>query len=378
MSMTGTTSLPEPRQAELKPLFEPLKAGDIEVPNRIFMAPLTRNRAHEDGTPSELAIDYYRQRASAGLIITEASQISAMGKGYLDTPGIHENSHVEGWKKITEAVHEAGGRIAIQLWHVGRISHTSLLPGGASPLAPSVVRAKTQTFTKNGFEDVSEPQAMSLDQIRQTIDDYARAARLAVKAGFDGVEIHAANGYLIDQFLSDATNQRDDEYGGAIEHRIRFLREVTDAVTSEIAPGRTGVRLSPYGQANDMSASDQQGTYGVAVDVLNGRGLSYLHFVERFSRDIPEDVMAGLATLAERWDGVFVPNGSFNAAEAAEWIAAGKADAVAFGKLFISNPDLPARFALGAELNEWDQSTFYGGGAEGYTDYPALGDQLTA
>ena len=361
-----------PTNDALKPLFEPLKLGDLQVPNRIFMAPLTRNRAHADGTPGELAIEYYRQRAGAGLIISEATQISPMGKGYLDTPGIHEANHVEAWKKITDAVHDEDGRIYLQLWHVGRISHTSLLPDGASPVSASAIRARSQTFTANGFEDTSEPVALSLDDIRQTLDDYAAAAANAVKAGFDGVEIHGANGYLIDQFIADGTNRRDDDYGGSIENRTRFLREVVDAVTSEISAGRTGLRLSPLGGPNDISDSNPEAAYGRAIESLAARGLSYLHFVERMSPDVTPEQLALLERLATKWAGAFVANGQFSAAEAAEWISAGKTDAVAFGKPFISNPDLPARFAKGAALNDWDQSTFYGGGAEGYIDYPLL------
>ena len=336
------------------------------------MAPMTRNRAHADGTPGGLAAEYYRQRAGAGLIITEAAQISSMGKGYLDTPGIHAESHVEAWKDITGAVHDAGGRIYLQLWHVGRISHTSLLPNGASPLAPSAVRANSQTYTAKGFEDTSSPVAMTADDIGQTLDDYAAAAANAVEAGFDGVEIHGANGYLIDQFIADTTNRRDDDYGGSVGNRLRFLGEVVDAVTSEISAGRTGLRLSPLGGPNDISDSDPEAVYGAAVEALAGRGLSYLHFVERMTPGITSEQLALLERLAAKWDGVFVTNGQFDASEAAEWIASGRADAVAFGKPFISNPDLPARFAKRAPLNEWDQSTFYGGGAEGYIDYPPL------
>ena len=361
-----------PKDPKLAPLFAPLSVGDIDVPNRVFMAPLTRNRAQADGTPAEMAVEYYRQRAGAGLIISEATQISAMGKGYLDTPGIHEEAHVEAWKKITDAVHDAGGHIVLQLWHVGRISHSSLLPDGAAPLAPSAIKAEAMTFTANGFEPTSAPEAMTLDDIRRTIDDYANAAANAIKAGFDGVEIHGANGYLINQFIADGSNTREDDYGGSIENRLRFLREVTEAVTSTIPAGRTGIRLSPYGKVNDLKERDPQATFSAAIAELNRFDLAYLHFVERFGPETSEGEMAALAQLAREWNGLFIPNGRFSAEEAANWIEGGKADAVSFGKPFISNPDLPARFAAGVGLNPWHDDTFYGGGAEGYTDYPAM------
>lgn len=376
MSMSGTVGALTPRQAELKPLFAPLKVGAIEAPNRVFMAPLTRNRAKGDGTPKDWAIEYYRQRAGAGLIITEATQVSAMGKGYLDTPGLHEDRHQEAWKRIVDGVHAAGGRIFLQLWHVGRISHSDLLPDGAQPHAPSAIRAAAQTFTSDGFVDVSDPKAMTLDEIESTIEAYAAATRRAMAAGFDGVEVHAANGYLIDQFLQDRTNHRDDAYGGSIENRVRFLKEVTEAVVAEAGKDRTGIRLSPLGTFNDIADSDSEALFAAAVDTVDSMGLAYLHFVERFGGEVSEADMALLSRLSKRFEGVFIPNGRFKADEAARWIADGLADAVAFGKPFIANPDLPTRFALGADLNRWDESTFYGGDERGYTDYPSLEESL--
>lgn len=354
-------------------LFRPLAAGALQLPNRVLMAPLTRNRSHPDGTPHEMAATYYRQRASAGLIVSEATQISAMGKGYKDTPGIYTDGHVEGWKPIVEAVHAAGGRIFCQLWHVGRISHVSLLPDGRQPVSSSAIRAKAQTFTANGFEDVSEPVALDLDGIAKTLDDYANAAKCAKAAGFDGIEVHSANGYLLDQFLQDGVNHRDDEYGGSIENRTRLLREVLDRVCDVFPADRVGVRLSPLGQANDMSDSDPEATFGAAYRLLNGRGLAYLHVIEQFfGRDSKEDDKALLRRLRGLFDGIYIGNGSYDADTARKAIAAGEVDAVTFGRPFIANPDLPERYRIGAELNTPNQDTFYGGGSEGYIDYPAL------
>ncbi|ADM09483.1 GTN reductase [Parvularcula bermudensis HTCC2503] len=376
MSMSGSVGAATPKQQELKPLFEPLKLGQLELPNRILMAPLTRNRAHADGTPKEMAATYYSQRASAGLIISEATQISPMGKGYIDTPGIYEDRHVEGWKAVTDAVHEKGGRIICQLWHVGRISHTSLLPDGAQPHAPSAIAADAQTFTPNGFEPTSEPKAMTTDDIKRTVDDYAHAAKQALAAGFDGVEVHAANGYLLDQFIRDKSNKREDAYGGSVENRLRFLREVLDGVTAAIGADRTGIRLSPLGTFNDISDSDPETTFSEAVALLNPYGLAYCHFLERFGGDVPDTDLETLGRISSGFDGPYIANGNFDAEEAARWIAKERCDAVTFGKLFIANPDLPKRLALGAALNDWNQDTFYGGGEERYIDYPFLEEDI--
>ena len=354
-------------------LFSPLKLGALDLPHRVLMAPLTRNRAHPDGTPADLAVEYYRQRASAGLIITEATQISAEGKGYINTPGIHGDAHVKAWKKITDAVHEAGGRIALQLWHVGRISHTSLLPNGESPVAPSAIRANSQTFTENGPTDVSEPRALALSEIPRLIEEYRKAAERAKEAGFDMVEVHAANGYLLDQFIQDKTNTRDDAYGGSAENRVRLMKEVVEAVAEVWGADHVGVRLSPLGQFNDMGDSDPEATFTAAYKALNGLGLAYLHVVEKFPGSQPtSEEGAILDRLRTHWAGTYIANGDFDAETANAWIKKGRADGITFGRPFISNPDLPERFKRGAPLTEPDQSTFYGGDHHGYTDYPSL------
>lgn len=360
-------------------LFTPLTVGAIEAPNRVWMAPLTRNRAHSDGTPHVLAATYYEQRASAGLIITEATQISAAGKGYLDTPGIHTQSHIDAWKPVTEAVHSAGGRIFLQLWHVGRISHTSLLPEGTVPVAPSAIRANAQTFNQDGFVDVSEPRALATDEIPQLIEDYRQAALNAIEAGFDGVEVHAANGYLLDQFLHASTNQRTDAYGGSPENRARLTLEVTKAVADAIGADRVGIRLSPTGTFNDMQREGSETTFAAVVDGLDALGLAYLHVVEKFAVDsVPAEDQAFLDDLRKRWSGIYVANGDFDAASGQDWIARGHAHAITFGRPFIANPDLPARYEQGTSLNEPDQATFYGGGHRGYIDYPSLAESERA
>jgi N-ethylmaleimide reductase len=356
-------------------LFDAVKMGDILLPNRVLMAPLTRNRAQADGTPREMAQTYYSQRASAGLILSEATQISAMGKGYLDTPGIYTASHVEAWKEIVHAVHAAGGRIFCQLWHVGRISHTSLLPEGRQPVSSSAVQANTKTFIEGGFADCSQPVALDKDGIQRTLDDYAHAARCAREAGFDGVEVHGANGYLLDQFLQDGVNQREDEYGGSIENRARLLNQALDRVLDVFPSQRVGVRLSPLGQANDISDSDPGALFDHVYGSLSRRDLAYLHVVEKFygvdSSQEDRDLIRG---LRECYQGFYIGNGNYDGAQAAEAVHKNYADAITFGRPFIANPDLPERIRRGADLNEPDQSTFYGGGHEGYTDYPTLDD----
>lgn len=354
-------------------LFSPLKTGDIATANRIWMAPITRNRAHNDGTPHEMAIEYYRQRASAGVIITEATQISPTAIGYIKTPGIYLDKHVEGWKPITKAVHEEGGKIILQLWHVGRISHISLLPEGEQPLAPSAIHPKMTTFTWNGFEDTSPPREMTEKDIADVIADYRQAARNAIRAGFDGVEIHSGNGYLLDEFLHPEANKRTDDYGGSPENRARLSIEVATAVAEEIGAGRVGVRISPTGTFGDVQRHGAETTFEALYDGLGKIGLAYLHVVHKFEVDriLPEDE-AWLDELRQRWSGLYIANGDFTAASAHEWIENGKADAVTFGRPFIANPDLPARFRLGAPLNEGDRSSFYGGDHRGYTDYPTL------
>lgn len=357
------------------PLFNPIRMGDLDLPNRVLMAPLTRNRAQSDGTPSAMAQSYYRQRASAGLIFSEATQVSDLGKGYLDTPGIYTDAHVEGWKKITDAVHAGGGRIFCQLWHVGRISHVSLLPDGASPVSSSDLQADAQTFTANGFEPCSKPEALTTDGIQKTVADYVHAAQCAKDAGFDGIEVHAANGYLLDQFLQDGVNTRSDTYGGSLENRMRLLEDILDAVKDIWPAGRIGVRLSPLGQAGDISDSDPETLFTAVYKMLDARKLAYLHVVEAFPGG--EDNSDGkelLARLRSHYSGFFIGNGGYDAERATQAIADTTAHAISFGRPFIANPDLPNRMRLNAEMTKPDSDTFYGGDEKGYTDYPFLDD----
>jgi NADH:flavin oxidoreductases, Old Yellow Enzyme family len=356
------------------PLFAPLQAGELSLKNRVVMAPLTRNRAtHGTDAPNDLNVTYYRQRAGAGLIITEASQISRQGQGYIWTPGIYSAEQVAGWKKITDAVHAEGGLIAIQLWHVGRISHVSLQENGAAPVAPSPIRAAAKTFVESGFVDVSEPRALEADELPGIVADYVRAAENAKAAGFDAVEIHAANNYLLEQFLRDSSNTRTDAYGGSVENRARLTLEVVDAVAKVMGAGRVGIRLSPVTPANDGKPdSDPQALYGYLARELKRRGIAYLHVIEGETRGKRDVVPFDYAALKADFGGAYIANNGYTREEALDAVAAGRADAIAFGRLFIANPDLPARLRLGAPLNEPDQSTFYGGDAHGYTDYPAL------
>ena len=354
-------------------LFRPVQMGAIGLPNRVLMAPLTRNRAHPDGTPWSGAQTYYAQRASAGLIVSEATQVDARGKGYIDTPGIHAERHVAEWRKITDAVHAGGGRIVLQLWHVGRISHVSLQPEGQAPLAPSAIRADQKTFTSNGFEDCSQPEALTVEGIAEVVEQFRRGAAMAQAAGFDGVEIHSANGYLLDQFLQDKSNRRTDEYGGPIENRLRFLSEVIDIVATVWPRERIGIRLSPLGQANDMGDSDPEALFSEVYKLIDGANLAYLHVVEEFyGVDTSKKERAILKRLRALYSGFYIANGGYDAGRAAAAIESGHADAVAFGRPFIANPDLPERFRTGAALNPQDNGTFYGGDETGYTDYPFL------
>jgi len=355
------------------PLFTPTQLGDIAIANRVAMAPLTRNRAIHDRIPNPLAIQYYEQRASAGLLIAEATQISPLGQGYLDTPGIYSQAQIDAWKKVTDAVHARGGRIVLQLWHVGRISHTSLLPEGEVPVAPSAIAAKTKTFTAKGFEDVSAPRALELSEIPALIQDYRQAARNAITAGFDGVEVHAANGYLIDQFLRDGSNQRTDAYGGSIENRTRLLDEVVRAIASEIGAGRTGVRLSPVTPANDAADSDPQPLFERAVERLDAIGpLAFIHVIEGATGGPRDNIAFDYAALRAKFRGPWIANNGYDQHSAEAAVASGYADVIAFGRPFIANPDLVERFRLGVALSELDPDTLYGGGAHGYTDYPTI------
>lgn len=366
-------------------LFEPAQAGDIALANRIVMAPLTRNRS-PGAIPNNLNATYYEQRATAGLIVTEGTPISQQGQGYADVPGLYKREAIAGWKQVTDGVHSAGGKIVAQIWHVGRISHTSLQPHGGQPVAPSAIPAKSKTYIINddgtgAFAETSEPRALTIDDIGLIVEDYRSGARAALEAGFDGVEIHAANGYLIEQFLKSSTNQRTDEYGGSIENRVRFLLEVVDAVAEEIGAGRTGIRLSPVTPANDIFEADPQPLYNYVVEELGKRNLAFIHVVEGATGgprdfkqgDKPFDYAAFKAAYRNAGGkGLWIANNGYDRESAIEAVESGKVDAVAFGKAFIANPDLVRRFKDNAPLNEPNQPTFYGGGAEGYTDYPAL------
>lgn len=348
-------------------LFTPITLAGLTLPNRIAMAPMTRNRAGEGHVPTDLMATYYAQRASAGLIITEATQVSPLSIAYPNTPGIHTPEQAAGWRKITEAVHAAGGRIWLQLWHVGRVAHPSLMDG-QQPVGASAIAAKGETFTGKGMEPFVTPRALTTEEITQVVDQYAQGATYAKEAGFDGVEIHGANGYLIDQFLRDGSNQRTDEYGGSAENRTRFLNEVTCAVTSVWGGGKVGVRLSPVNPFNDMSDSAPLETFTQAARGLNDYGLAYLHVLEPLNHE-GDPVTPAIREVFRR---PLIVNGGYTRETADDAISAGAADLVAFGVPFISNPDLPQRFAQNAPLNPPDRTTFYGGGAEGYTDYPAL------
>ncbi len=346
-------------------LLDPVKIGAWHLPNRIVMAPLTRCRASDGRVPNALMAEYYRQRASAGLILSEATAVSPNGVGYPDTPGIWSASQVEGWKFVTEAVHAAGGRILLQLWHVGRISDPSYLEGRL-PIAPSAIAAAGHVSLVRPEKPFVTPRALELDEIAGVVEEFRTGAANAQAAGFDGVEIHAANGYLIDQFLQTSTNHRTDAYGGSVENRAKFLLEIAGAAVSVWGADRVGVHLAPRGDAHDMGDDNPAGTFGYAATELGRRGLAFLCAREA---DGPDRLSPD---LKRAFGGAFIANESFTRKSGEAAVAAGNADAVAYGKAFIANPDLPARFALGAPLNEPDPSTFYGQGPRGYTDYPAL------
>jgi N-ethylmaleimide reductase len=349
-------------------LFEELEVGALTLPNRVVMAPLTRSRADAERALGDLHAEYYAQRAGAGLIVSEATQISEQGIGYPATPGMHTDAQVAGWRKVTSAVHAAGGRIVAQLWHVGRISLPRYQPGGGPPVSASAVKPDGHAFTFEGMVPFVTPRALGLDEIAGVVSDYARAAARAKEAGFDGVEVHAANGYLIEQFLHTGTNRREDAYGGSVENRVRFLREVTEAVAGVWGADRVGVRVSPHSTGGGSSDADRKGTYGAAAAALEGLGVAYLHTLEPAEGVAPEDRVIG--TLRENYSGVIIANAGYDAESGEALLRSGEADAIAYGRLFIANPDLPERFRQGAPLAEPDRATFYGGGAEGYTDYP--------
>ncbi|HEX4963182.1 MAG TPA: alkene reductase [Thermoanaerobaculia bacterium] len=357
---------------EQHPLLTPVKLGPYTLRNRAVMAPMTRNRAQEAQVPAPYSATYYAQRASAGLIVTEGSQVSPQGIGYPNTPGIHSEEQVAAWKKVTSAVHERGGRIFLQLWHVGRISHPSLQPGGALPVAPSAVAAEGTVFTYTGPQPFVTPRALEIDEIPGIVEQFAHGARQALEAGFDGVELHGANGYLIDQFLRDGTNHRTDAYGGSLENRVRFLVEVVAAVVGVWGADRVGVRLSPTGTFNTMSDSDPVATFSHAAQALDRFGLAYLHVVEPVSGPMATPGAPEVApAIRQVFHGPLILNGGYDLATADAAIAAGQADLISFGQPFLANPDLPERFAEGAPLNAPDYATFYMGGEKGYTDYPA-------
>ena len=359
-------------------LFDPIRFGDIAATNRIVMAPLTRDRAGPAQTPTPLMATYYEQRATAGLIVTEATQISAEGQGYLDTPGIYSAEQVAGWRRVTDAVHGRGGKIVLQLWHVGRISHVSLQPNGQPPVSSTARRANGKTFTANGFENVSVPRALRLDELPRIVAEYALAARNAIDAGFDGVEVHGANGYLLEQFLRDSINDRTDAYGGPKENRARLLLEGRNAIVAGIGAGRTGLRLSPVTPANDARQdSDAQGLFNYVIEQLSPLKLAFVHVIEGATggpRDVAPFDYAALRSRFKQGNeyGAWIVNNGYTRAMAIAAVASSAADMVAFGKPFISNPDLVERLRHDAPLAALNPDTLFGGSARGYTDYPPL------
>ncbi len=366
-------------------LFDPLDAGALHLPNRIVMAPLTRNRS-PGAVPAERVARYYAQRASAGLIVSEGVAITHQGQGYADVPGLYAPEQIDGWRRVTDAVRAAGGRIVAQLWHVGRVSHVSLQPGNGDPVAPSAIAARTKTYLIHPdgggeFVPTSPPRALGIEEIPGIVEDYARAARAAIDAGFDGVEIHGANGYLVDQFLRSGSNRREDAYGGSLENRVRFLDEVVGAVAGAIGGERTGIRISPVTPANDAADPEPQPLFRLVARRLAAHGLAFVHVIEGstgFARDfqqgdMPFDYPALKAAYRDAGgQGAWIVNNGYTRDLADAAIASGYADAVAFGRAFIANPDLVRRLRGSAALNVPDKATFYGGGDGGYTDYPAL------
>lgn len=359
-------------------LFDPLQLGDIQIPNRVVMAPLTRMRSQQPGNiPHALNAEYYAQRAGAGLIISEATQISQQGQGYPGTPGIHSDAQVAGWKLVTDAVHAKGGKIVLQLWHVGRISHSSHQPGGGAPVAPSAITPTGKVFTADWKQaDYETPHALTIDEIAAIKNDYRVACTHAQQAGFDGVEVHGANGYLLDQFLQDGSNQRTDSYGGSMENRARLLLEVVDIAAAVWGKGRVGVRLSPYGTFNDMSDSDPVALFGYVIEQLNKRGIAYVHMIEPRatgaggSDAVNEDAPCTSDLFRKNFTGAFISAGGYTPETAKVAVESGQVDAVAFGRYYISNPDLAQRIQKGVALAPYKRATFYGGGEKGYTDYP--------
>lgn len=354
-------------------LFSAFQLGDLTLNNRMVMAPMTRNRADENTAVQPMAVTYYTQRATAGLILTEATQVSPEGVGYPATPGIHSEIQVTAWRKVTDAVHAKGGHIFLQLWYTGRISHPSLLPGNATPVAPSALRPEGQVFTYDGLQDFVTPRALETSEMSGIVAQFRHGAEMAKRAGFDGVEVHAANGYLIDQFLRDGTNQRTDSYGGNPANRMRLLNEILDAVIGVWPSQRVGVRLTPENSFNSMSDSDPQSHFAYFIEQLSPRSLAYVHVLQG-------DMMTKVGTLdyralREKFNGPYIANNGFDLARAKQAIESDAADLIAFGVPFLANPDLVHRFKEGLPLNEANQSTFYGGDETGYTDYPFYGEK---
>ena len=358
----------------VRALFEPTQAGALKLNNRIVMAPLTRNRAGIGLVPGKFAAEYYAQRATAGLIIAEATQISAQAQGYADTPGCYTDDQVAGWKKVTEAVHAQGGTIVVQLWHTGRMSHTSFQKDNQAPLGPSAIRANAKTFLADrGFVDTSMPRALELREIPGIIEDFRYASTRALEAGFDGVELHGAHGYLLDAFLRDGTNHRTDRYGGPIENRTRLILEVASACAKAIGANRLGVRLSPVSSAGDSRDSDPQLLFNHVVAGLSLLRLAYVHVVEGETGGARDSIAFDYDALRDRFDGDWMVNNGYDREMAMEAVTSGRADLVSFGRLFMANPDLVCRLSTDSPLNAlMDQKTFYGGGAHGYVDYPTL------
>ncbi|MQY50960.1 alkene reductase [Rhodocyclus gracilis] len=354
-------------------LFAPFASHGLTFSNRIVMAPLTRSRALAGDIPGPLTVEYYRQRASAGLIISEASQISPQGKGYIQTPGIYSAEQIAGWRRVTDAVHAAGGKIFIQLWHVGRISHPDLQPGGALPVAPSAIQPEGSAFTAKGMQPLVTPRALEVGELPGIVADYRRAAENAKAAGFDGVEIHGANGYLLDQFLRDKSNHRQDAYGGSIENRARLLLDVTDAVLGVWAPEHIAVRLSPLSTVNDIDDSDPVPLFTYVTQQLSARRIGFLHVIEGITGGA-RDPGRGIAPdfLRAHFAGTYIANNGYTRDTAITALKEGHADMIAFGRPFIANPDLVARLRANAALNELNPATLYGGDEHGYTDYPSL------
>ncbi|MDR1887983.1 MAG: alkene reductase [Zoogloeaceae bacterium] len=348
-------------------LFTPVRVGRLTLPNRLVMAPMTRSRADQDGVPGELTATYYAQRADAGLIISEGVYPSAMGKGYIRTPGIATDAQMNGWQRVTNAVHARGGRIFMQIMHCGRISHPALLPDGALPVAPSAIKPAGQAWTPEGLQDFVTPRALNVAEIAAIIEDYRLATRRALAAGFDGVELHAASGYLPEQFLSSGSNQRQDNYGGSLENRVRFVREVLVAMAEEAGGDRVGIKISPEMGYNDITDAAPQETYAHLVEQLRDLHLAYLH-VALFGAKTDYH-----ALLAPRFDGAYLIGGGLDQAAAETLLTENRAAAVVFGSAFLANPDLPERFRQNAPLNTPDKATFFTPGPQGYTDYPTLG-----